>query len=249
MADPVSWAAIAGIAGAGISASSTIAGGNRAAAASNAAADLAPFNMMLRQKQAEIANRQADNAELEGKYQKQSLIWQGDTALASAQNQQRDAARRGKIALSNLQAAAAFGGGNASSADVVNNAGLIGGQSRYEQLINLYNGEVARNAAIDQGNIAEYASKQKAIALRSQAANYNTQGIMDLAQGSLDRANASIIRNNAYAGAAGTLLGSAAQMGLSYKQAGGNLSKSVNDIANNYWSPFPSNNYNAPRMS
>lgn len=234
MADPVSWAAIAGVAGAGISASSTIAGANRSASASNAMADLAPFNFMLAQKQAE-------NARLQGQYQKQSLKWQGDTALASAQGQQRDAARRGKIALSNLQAAAAFGGGNASSADVINAAGLIGGQSRYEQLINLYNGQVARNAAIDQGNIAEWAANQKAAGLQS-------QGIQALAQGSIDRANASIIRNNGYATAAGTLLGSAAQMGLSYKQAGGNLSKSVNDIASNYWSPFPSNNY-TPKMA
>lgn len=230
-------AAIAGIAGAGISAYSTIAGGNQAASAANASAGLAPFNMILAQKQAEIANRQADDAELQGKYQKQSLQWQGDTALASAQDQQRDAARRGKIALSNLQAAAAFGGGNASSADVVNNAGLIGGQSRYEQLVNLYNGQVARNAAIDQGNIAEYAGKQKAIALRSQAANYNTQGIQALAQGSLDRANASIIRNNAYAGAAGTLLGGAAQTALGFKQAGGNYSDfSPKNIVDKYFS-------------
>jgi len=219
MPDLAAAAAIAGLASSGISAYNTIAGSNASAAASNNMVAMAPFNFILQQAQADYANKQAENALLEGQYEKQAADYQGDNALASAQAQASQDALQGKLALSKLQAEAASGGGTASDTGTVMLAGQVGGQSRYNTLVDLYNGQTARNAAIDQGNIALYGAQQQAAALRQQAGNYNAAGIQALAQGNIDRANASMIRKNGYMNAGGTLLGNAANIGLAYKQS------------------------------
>lgn len=224
-------AAGVGLAGAGISAYNQISAGNQAASALNASADQGPFNFLLSQAQASAARRAGQIAQEQGKMR-------GDTALAAAQAEGLQAARAGRIARSNLQAAAAFGGGNASSADVINLAGGIGAQSRYSTLVSLYNGEVARNEAIYQGQLANFEAQQR-------AAGFETQGIQSLAQSSLDRARASQVRNNAYASAAGTLLGQAASLGVGYKNAGGNISADASSLKSMMGvNAMPSKGYN-----
>lgn len=206
-----------GLAGAGISAYNQMSSANAAAKASSGMAQQDMLSSFL-------AMKAADNAIAAGKNQQISLQRQGDTALASAQASGEEKARLGRLALSNLQANAAFGGGNASSNDVINLAGQIGGQSRYQQLVDLYNGQVQRNAAIDQGNLAMWNAQQEAQGLRNKSLGY-------ISQAYADNARASMIRNNATASAAGTLLGGASSMGLSYLNAKGDPTKDYDAIS------------------
>lgn len=126
--DPVTMMVVAGgaqLAGAGVSAMGTIAGGNAA-------------------KDAGIRGQQS--MEFKAKQEEQAA----QESRAVAQRSALDKRRQGALALSTLQARAAASGGGADDPGVLTLAGDIAGRGEYEALNDMFKGENRSRGLMDQ---------------------------------------------------------------------------------------------------
>ncbi len=189
--DPIT-ATVATVAGAGISAFSTIMGGNSAADAGYAQA---------------AAQRQqaADNAAALG-FKATQEDQAAQESRAVAQRAALEKGRQTNLVLSNLQANAAASGGGATDPGVAAIAGRIAGRGEYESLTDMYSGENKARGLMDQ-----------AAGDRFSAAT-GTTGANMAADASIAAGNAK--QNASYLSAAGTLIGGAGSAYRTYKGIG-----------------------------
>lgn len=190
MADPFSWAALASAAAGGVSAAGTIAGGNAAA------------SQYYRQ-----ANQNRIGAAyglMEAQNEATQLRMAADESRAASQRKAQETNWQTGQVLSKLQAGAAAGGGSARDATI----GQLGAQIKqtgdFQSLMEMYSGENRARGLEDSANTAMY---------RGQMKNY---GLLTDADTAAMAARTG--QTNAMLGAAGTILGAGASIGMNYAQ-------------------------------
>lgn len=119
--------------------------------------------------QSNALNAQAQATQQQAAYQAQVLRQQGQEQLAASQRKSLDDKRQAQYVQGRLQAQAAAGGGGADDPTIIKLSSDIAAQGEYNALADLYSGQSAKVAAINQGNLAIYQGDINAMALRSRA--------------------------------------------------------------------------------
>lgn len=128
----------------------------------------------------------ADAAEASAKRASQVAAVEAGQKRAVAQKQASEERRQGRIASSNLQAAAASSGMSASDIGVIDLEQDIAGEGEYRSMMRLYEGEQAAQNIITQGQSDSMMYKNKASEARWGAGGTALSGMSSIMSSGMD---------------------------------------------------------------